>query len=54
MPKTELAAVFSPITTTIWVKAGTGLDTVELVVKVADDEKELVAPPEQTVCTWNS
>ena len=23
------------------------------VVNVADDEKALVAPPEQTVCTWN-
>ena len=24
------------------------------VVKVADAEKALVVPPEQTVCTWNS
>ena len=23
-------------------------------MKFADDEKALVTPPEQTVCTWNS
>ena len=53
LPLTELAFVFSPITTTIWLNNGTAVPAVPFVVNDAEAENTL-DPEAQTVCTWNS